>query len=89
MCVVFIFLYEKKVLTFMGMPELKNLRASRTALSMSQQELAKRAKVSQSMIAKIEAGRLDPTLSNARRIAEALEEEKPKGFISKIKDWMK
>lgn len=58
-----------------------NLKALRTSLGLSQQELARRAGVSQSMIAKVEAGRLDPSLSNARRIEKALAEQSPKGVM--------
>ena len=59
-------------------PDLSQLKHLRVALHLSQQDLAKRAGVSQSLIAKIEAGRMDPSLSNAQKIAKALAEESPK-----------
>lgn len=48
--------------------------AVRKRLGISQLELAKRSGVSQSLIAKIESGRLDPAYSKARAISRALEE---------------
>ena len=52
-----------------GIMEIKNIRKK---LGLTQGELAKRSGVSQSLIAKIEARRLDPTYSNAMKIFEAL-----------------
>lgn len=49
------------------------LRAIRKRLDLTQAVFAKAAGVSQSLIAKVEAGQIDPTLSNARKIAEAIE----------------
>ncbi len=49
--------------------EIKNLRKQ---LGLSQSQLARHAQVSQSMIAKIEAGRLDPAFSKAMSIFSAL-----------------
>ncbi len=45
----------------------------RKKLGISQSELARRSGVSQSLIAKIEAGRLDPAFTKARAISSALE----------------
>jgi len=53
--------------------ELKDLKHIRKRSSLTQGELAKLSDVSQSLIAKIEAGRIDPTYSNAQKIFKALE----------------
>lgn len=53
--------------------ELKEVKLIRKRFSLSQTELAKLSGVSQSLIAKIEAGRIDPTYSNAQKIFRALE----------------
>ncbi len=50
--------------------ELKHLRKQ---LGITQSELSKLAGVSQSLIAKIEAGSIDPTYSRARRLMETLQ----------------
>lgn len=50
--------------------KLKNIRKR---LDLTQSAFAKEAGVSQSLIAKIEAGRIDPTFSNVKKIAEAAE----------------
>ena len=52
--------------------ELKEIKHIRKKLGLTQFQLAKRADVSQSLIAKIEAGRLDPTYTNAKKIFTAL-----------------
>jgi len=52
--------------------ELKEIRDIRKKLSLTQQQLAQHAGVSQSLIAKVEAGILDPTYSNAQKIFSAL-----------------
>lgn len=49
--------------------EIKNIRKK---LGLTQFQLAKMASVSQSLIAKIEASKLDPTYSNALKIFDAL-----------------
>lgn len=64
--------------------EIKNIRKK---LSITQHELARRSNVSQSMIAKIEAGNLDPSYSNAQKIFLALEELGKKEAL-KAKDIM-
>jgi len=55
--------------------KIKNLRKK---YGLTQKELADRAGVSQSLIAKIEAGTLDPTYTNAQKIFSALEEMREK-----------
>lgn len=58
----------------MHLPTPQDLRESRTALDLTQAELAKRADVSQPLIARIEGGDVDPRLSTLRRIVEAIDE---------------
>ena len=57
----------------MQLPTPQDLRERRTALELTQRELADRAEVSQPLIARIEGGDVDPRLSTLRRIVEALE----------------
>ena len=54
--------------------ELHEIKHIRKKLGLTQAALAKRALVSQSLIAKIEAGILDPTYTNAQKIFGALNE---------------
>jgi len=58
----------------MHLPTPQDLRERRTALELTQSELADRAGVSQPLIARIEGGDVDPRLSTLRRIVEALDE---------------
>ena len=51
---------------------LENIKALRNRINITQAELAKKANVSQSLIAKIESGKLDPTYSKAKGIFEAI-----------------
>ena len=51
---------------------LEEIKQIRKKYGLTQSELAKMSGVSQSLIAKIEAGRLDPTYSNAQKIFAAL-----------------
>lgn len=51
---------------------LKEIKALRKKVGLTQSQLAKMAGVSQSLIAKIESESLDPTYNNAVRIFEAL-----------------
>ncbi|HII72428.1 TPA: CBS domain-containing protein [Candidatus Woesearchaeota archaeon] len=53
--------------------DLKSLKGRRQRLGLTQTQLAHEAGVSQSMIAKIEAGMLDPAYTKAQKIFEALE----------------
>ena len=56
---------------FHGPSEIKNLRLK---LGLTQTELAGRSGTSQSLIAKIEAGRTDASYSNVKKILDCLEE---------------
>ncbi len=63
------------------LPQLEEIQKKRRKLGLRQAELAKLAGVSQSLIAKLESGRVSPSYENARAIFEALErlEEKEQG----------
>jgi len=52
--------------------ELQNIKKMRMALGLTQHQFAKQAGVSQSLVAKIEAGKVDPTYSKVKQIEEAL-----------------
>lgn len=52
---------------------LEEIKEIRKKFSLTQFQLAQRAQVSQSLIAKIEAGRIDPTYSKTKKIFEALD----------------
>jgi predicted transcriptional regulator len=56
----------------MHIPTPTEVRAMREKLSMTQAELASRAGVSQSMIARIEAGSVDPRVSTLHKIVSVL-----------------
>jgi predicted transcriptional regulator len=52
---------------------LDEIKEIRKKYGLTQSDLAKRADVSQSLIAKIEAGRIDPTYTKAQKIFDALD----------------
>lgn len=52
--------------------ELKEIKIIRKNIGLTQSELAKKADVSQSLVAKIESGRIDPTYSKAKKIFDTL-----------------
>ena len=52
--------------------ELSEIKKIRKNLGLTQTDLAKRANVSQSIIAKIESGKIDPTFTKTKKIFEAL-----------------
>ncbi len=54
--------------------ELDEVKKIRKKLGMTQTQLANRAGVSQSLIAKIESGRIDPTYTKTKKIFAALSE---------------
>lgn len=64
--------------------ELEEVKKIRKKLGMTQVELATRAGVSQSLIAKIESGRIDPTYTKAKKIFQSLAELEQK---EEIKAW--
>lgn len=53
---------------------LEDIKKLRTKFHLNQKELANRAGVSQSLIAKIEAGKIDPSFTKAQQIFEALDQ---------------
>jgi len=67
------------------LPDLDKIRQMRKRLNMSQRELASMAGVSQSLIAKIERGSIDPSYSNVRKILVAFEEILRKRKIEGVK----
>ena len=54
--------------------DLKDIKRIRRTLGMTQGELASRAGVSQSLVAKVESGLLDPAYSKAQKILNTLDE---------------
>jgi len=65
-------------MTLMHIPDAGELRAKREMLGVTQAELARMAGISQSMIARIEAGSVDPRASTLARIVGVLNRcEKP------------
>jgi predicted transcriptional regulator len=69
------------------MLDVKDIKATRMRVGLTQAQLAGEAGVSQSVIAKIEAGRIDPGYSLAQRILAALERHRRKN-APKAKDVM-
>ncbi|MBI2541709.1 CBS domain-containing protein [Candidatus Woesearchaeota archaeon] len=61
--------------------ELEEVKKIRKKLGMTQTELANRAQVSQSLIAKIESGRIDPTYTKTKKIFAALSDLEKKEEI--------
>jgi predicted transcriptional regulator len=56
----------------MLIPTPEELRAKRESLGIRQAELARRAGISQSMVARIEAGNVDPRVSTLKKIVNVL-----------------
>jgi predicted transcriptional regulator len=69
-------------------PRLEEIKLIRKKLDLTQNELAKKAEISQSLIAKIEAGKIDPTYTKAKKIFETLNTLSTKRKV-KAKDIMK
>ncbi|MHA1129311.1 MAG: CBS domain-containing protein [Candidatus Helarchaeota archaeon] len=57
-----------------NLPTPEDLKRYRKNIGLTQQELAERASVSQSLIARIEAGTVDPRLSTVRKILHVINE---------------
>lgn len=68
-----------KMYTIPTPEEIKNFR---TKVGLTQSKVAKRAGVSQSLIARIEAGGVDPRLSTLKRIIDVLKEEEEVGSLT-------
>lgn len=51
----------------------KNLRAARTRLGLTQEEVAERSGVQAGEVSRIERGKRDPQVSTLEKLAEALE----------------
>lgn len=66
-------------------PPLSEIKRQRKLLDLNQKQLADKAEVSQSLIAKIESGKVEPTYNNAVRIFQSLNELKEKEEL-KAKD---
>lgn len=62
--------------------DISNLKQIRKQLGLTQTEFSKEAGVSQSLIAKIEAGKIDPTYSKVKQIFEALDRLSKKKELS-------
>jgi predicted transcriptional regulator len=64
--------------------EISEIKKIRKKLGLTQFDLARKSGVSQSLIAKIEAGRIDPSFSNTQKIFKALDElTKEEEFLAK------
>ncbi len=61
-------------------PELQDIERLRKRFGLTQEELARKAGISQSLIARIESGKVDPCYSRVARIFEALDEMKSRGI---------
>ena len=61
--------------------ELTEIKKIRKSLGLTQTDLAKRANVSQSLVAKIESGKIDPTFTKTKRIFETLDDLEKKEEI--------
>jgi predicted transcriptional regulator len=70
------------------LPRSEDIKKLRKEASLTQVELAKRAKVSQSLIARIESGTVDPRVSTLRRILEVITDsytgKSPKVSVSQV-----
>ncbi len=58
------------------MLDIKDVKKARVSLGLTQTQLAREAGVSQSVIAKIESGSIDPSYTTAQRIFSALEQRR-------------
>ena len=67
----------------MHIPTPGELKARREILDMRQAELARKAGISQSMVARIEAGSVDPRLSTLKRIVAVLDSAEQRRVFAK------
>lgn len=58
--------------------DLKDIKSARVRFGLTQSELAREAGVSQSIVAKVESGRIDPGFSTVKRIFAVLEQKRLK-----------
>ncbi|WP_321417071.1 CBS domain-containing protein [uncultured Methanomethylovorans sp.] len=65
----------------MHLPTPDSIRQKRNELGLTQSELAKRAGVSQPLIARIEAGDVDPRLSTLKRILNAFDASEEESHV--------
>ncbi|MCS7144774.1 MAG: CBS domain-containing protein [Archaeoglobaceae archaeon] len=65
------------------MIEIGEIKARRKRLGITQKELAEFVGVSQSLIAKLESGNLDPKLSLIKRILKTLDELESKNYLAR------
>ena len=56
------------------LPEISEIKAYRKGLGLTQKELSEKSSVSQSLIAKMENGKITPSYGKAKKIFEALEQ---------------
>jgi len=61
-------------------PELHDIERLRKRFGLTQEELARKAGISQSLIARVESGMVDPRYSRIAKIFVALDEMKSKGI---------
>lgn len=64
------------------LPSLSEIRQRRVRLQLTQSQLSKLSGVSQSLIAKLESGRLDPSYSRTKILFDSLESEENKGTVT-------
>ena len=71
----YLYIFLIKIFQLEFMIDIKQIKETRRKLGLTQKQLAKLAGVSQSLIAKIESGRIDPAYSKVQAIIQALENE--------------
>lgn len=79
---IFVLNYSYKNRVFVVLPDISQIKRKRLALGMSQASLAKSTGVSQSLIAKIEAGKLVPSYGNAKKIFDFFDSMRPQAGLT-------